>query len=407
MKKKLFLIILCILFIPFIVHAEEEKVEKEYIFEKVDINVSIDEEKKQLIVNEKILTGDVDEELTVGRIYDNTSPTGTILLKEFPCKLKSNTEYSYSYVIDSSDNNDVVKYNFLYFHVATIEENYQLIRNYSYSFKYKKITINISNTNEDDIKKVLVYSRNPYFSHQEYDKYIKIESIGEIETSDIAKDTILFEKDFGEDPPPPKKEVSSFEIMLYILIISTLLSTIYLIIITSFKKIKIDELNLDTDIKKWYEEKRSSYDIESFGFAVPMVIASIMFPIFLPYVYNSIFKEASIDSFFDALFQQYTATNMIALVFLSIALVILLSRCYYNTRLLSLNKVIRSAKIMKLTSYNMTKKINQESADTYTITAHINGIEYKKKGTYKNYLNYDNPHIVLYRNNKYDIFFKQ
>ena len=402
MKKKLFFLIICLLFIPFIVNAEET-VNKDYIIDNMDINVMIDEEKKQLIVNEKILTGYVDEELTVGRIYDSTSPTGIILLKEFPCKLKSNTEYNYSYVINSLDDNDVAKYNFLYFHVATIEENYQLIRNYSYSFKYKKITINISNTNEDDIKKVLVYSRNPYFSHQEYDKYIKIESIGEIDTNDIAKDTILFEKDFREDTPPPKKENSPFEFMLEMLLCLTVVSTIYLIII----KIKVDELDIDTDIKKWYEEKRSSYDVAGFEFAVPMVIAAIMLSIFFPYVYNSIFKEASIDSFFDVLFQEYTATNMIALVFLSLALIILLSRCYYNTRLLSLNKVIHSAKIMKVTSYNMTKKINQESADTYTITAHINGTEYKKKGKYNNYLKYDDPHIVFYGKNKYDIFFKQ
>ena len=321
MKKKLFFLIICLLFIPFIVNAKET-VNKDYIIDNMDINVMIDEEKKQLIVNEKILTGYVDEELTVGRIYDSTSPTGIILLKEFPCKLKSNTEYSYSYVINSLDDNDVVKYNFLYFHVAKIEENYQLIRNYSYSFKYKKITINISNTNEDDIKKVLVYSRNQYFLHQEYDKYIKIESIGEIDTYDIAKDTILFEKDFREDPPPPKKEDSPFVFMLEMLIYLTFVSTIYLIIITSFKIIKVDELDIDTDIKKWYEEKRSSYDVAGFEFAVPMVIAAIMLPIFLPYVYNSIFKEASIDSFLDVLFQHYTASNMIALVFLSLALII-------------------------------------------------------------------------------------
>ena len=55
----------------------------------------------------------------------------------------------------------------------------------------------------------------------------------------------------------------------------------------------------------------------------------------------------------------------------------------------------------------MTKKINQESADTYTITAHINGTEYKKKGKYNNYLKYDDPHIVLYGKNKFDIIFKQ
>ena len=403
MKKKIFFIILCILFIPFIVHAEEdnieeEKLEKEYVFEKVNINITIDEEKKQLIVNEKILTGDIDEELVVGRSYDSSLPNAEKLLEDFPCKLKSNTEYNYSYVIDSS--NDKANFKFLKYYKANLDDDGKLIGLESYSFKYNLVEIRLFNAGEDDIKNVSIYDGDS-FTHIKYDKYIFfVHEYGK----EIIDNPALFEKDFREEP---KKALSSFALVTYILIGLLIVSTIYLFIITRFKRINVSELDIDTDIKRWYEEKRSAHDMESFGVAMIIIMLSIMLPVFLPQFINSLLGLDSYTPIFAEVEHYINAQNVILFFIMVLISLALISRCYYHTRILFLSRKIPDAKIMRLTSYNMSKKINQESADTYTITAHINGTEYKKKGKYNNYLKYDDPHIVLYGNNKFDIFFKQ
>ena len=398
MKKKILFIILCILFIPFVVNAEDS-----YVFEKYDINIMVDEGNKQLIVNEKIITGDIDEELTIGRGYTRSLATENSVLKEFPSKLKSNTEYNYSYVIDSS--NGIANFKFLNFYEALIDDNNQLIELRNYSFKFKKVNINISNTNEDDIKKVSV-NENNLFSYQKYDKYIKMTSIGELKSVEFSDNQILFEKDFREDPIEPEKELSSFELIPYILGGLIIVSTVYLIIITRSSKIKPDELDIDSDIKKWYETKISGYDTECFGIGMSIIIAAYTLPLLIPNLIKTFKGLDTKDMFYD-MEQFLNPLNIIVVFILSITGIILISRCVYHTRLILLNKKIKTAKIMRVTSYNMTKKINENSADTYTITAYLDGKKYKTSGTYNRYLNYSDPHIVLYGKNKWDIYFKQ
>ena len=400
MKKILFIILLLLSILSFDkAYASERKI---YDF---NASVYVDLDNGLVYVNEDFKTKDLDMSMHYFRNIKDYTIMVSDLKDLVRLSLEPNKEYHVSYYYNCGVNKCVYS-PIQIFHLSEDTSGYII------EVPYNSTKITIYDKNENNLPEYF-FSKKMNKDRYEItsdEKSITINSNNEI----IDDFEITFERKY--EPVEEEKQNTYRGTNNNIAFIFFLpIFTIVILIITLMgffsnyvnHRKKVEKLNLSDELREWFSKFKRKDDMLFLTLLVILLLIAIFIVPLNQLLSITIMKDDSTTSYIIEFLSDpvnYTITLTI-----SISIICMIFTSLYSENMEYLDSVIKSAKSIKITDYDIkvNTKSNKNGNGKYTITATVEGKEYKGKGKYKNCLDYSCPYLIMYSAYKYEIFFKQ